>query len=77
MMADEIRNTEDKEIRTTVKCPACQIDVVWGKESPYRPFCSARCRDTDFMSWAHEEHILGGDSLYDDILSDDLPNRSG
>ena len=30
-----------------VRCPTCGADVVWGPDSPYRPFCSERCRLID------------------------------
>lgn len=41
-----------------VKCPACGRDVVWGAESPYRPFCSARCRQLDLGAWASEQYRI-------------------
>ena len=56
----------------SVKCPSCEAEVKWGKQSPFRPFCSSRCRDKDFIGWANEEKVIGGSSVYDDILSDDL-----
>jgi uncharacterized protein len=56
----------------TVKCPSCGIEVTWSETSRERPFCSPRCRDTDFIGWAKEEHKIGGDNDYDDVLSEDL-----
>ncbi len=56
----------------TVPCPNCGVDVVWSEQNLHRPFCSARCRDTDFIGWAKEEHKIGGDNDYDDLLSGDL-----
>ena len=58
-----------------VKCPSCGIDVVWQESSEFRPFCSARCRDQDFIAWANGDHAIGGNEEYDDLLSDDLPPR--
>lgn len=55
-----------------VKCPTCQADVVWSEANPHRPFCSERCRNKDFISWASEEHRISGDKEYDDALSEDL-----
>lgn len=52
-----------------VKCPTCGADVTWGEQSPHRPFCSARCRDTDFIGWANEEKRIEGDG--EDIFSGD------
>ncbi|MBS0968898.1 DNA gyrase inhibitor YacG [Chimaeribacter arupi] len=41
--------------QTIVNCPTCQKPVVWGEESPYRPFCSKRCQLIDLGEWADEE----------------------
>lgn len=60
----------------TVKCPTCGAEVVWEPASEFRPFCSARCKNRDFIGWANEENKLGGDTDYDDLLSDDLPPRA-
>ncbi|WJV61966.1 DNA gyrase inhibitor YacG [Pectobacteriaceae bacterium CE70] len=43
---------------TTVKCPTCAKLVVWGKQSPYRPFCSKRCQLIDLGEWADEEKYI-------------------
>ncbi len=40
---------------TKVKCPACQGEVEWTPESPFRPFCSKRCQLIDLGEWAAEE----------------------
>jgi endogenous inhibitor of DNA gyrase (YacG/DUF329 family) len=52
-----------------VKCPACGVSVAWGPQSPERPFCSPRCRDTDLIGWAKEEHRIEGDD--EDLMSED------
>lgn len=41
---------------TTVKCPICEKPVEWTENSPYRPFCSKRCRQIDLGAWADEEY---------------------
>lgn len=56
----------------TVKCPGCTAEVIWDSSSEFRPFCSASCKNRDFIGWANEENKLGGDTDYDDLLSDDL-----
>jgi len=38
-------------------CPACQKPVVW-KSSPWRPFCSERCKLIDLGAWASGEYKL-------------------
>ncbi len=55
-----------------VKCPSCGTEGIWTEDNPYRPFCSQRCKDKDFIAWADEEQVIGGNSDYDDILSEDL-----
>jgi len=36
-----------------VTCPQCNKEVVWNKAiSPYRPFCSERCKLIDLGQWA-------------------------
>ena len=62
--------TSNKPI--VVKCPGCGADVEWSEASEYRPFCSARCKNKDFIDWATEQQRIGGDASYDDLLSDDL-----
>ena len=40
----------------TVSCPRCAKPVRWGPESPFRPFCSERCKIIDLGAWASEEY---------------------
>ena len=56
-----------------VPCPTCKTPTLWDVNNPNRPFCSERCKNNDFITWANEEHVMEGDSLYDDLLSGDLP----
>ncbi|MDH5786148.1 MAG: DNA gyrase inhibitor YacG [Chromatiales bacterium] len=44
-----------------VNCPTCQTQVEWSEESPFRPFCSERCRLIDLGEWADEWHHIPGD----------------
>jgi uncharacterized protein len=39
----------------TVKCPTCRRPVQWSEQSPYRPFCSERCRLVDLGGWFAEQ----------------------
>jgi len=55
-----------------ITCPSCKTALFWDESNPYRPFCSERCRQLDFCGWANEEKVLKGQSLYDDIFSEDL-----
>ncbi|MGL5948080.1 MAG: DNA gyrase inhibitor YacG [Aeromonas sp.] len=47
---------------TTVPCPTCKTEVVWGAQSPFRPFCSKRCQLIDLGEWADEEKRIAGDN---------------
>ena len=40
----------------TVSCPRCAKPVRWGPDSPFRPFCSERCKMIDLGAWASEEY---------------------
>lgn len=40
----------------SVSCPRCGKPVRWGPESPFRPFCSERCKVIDLGAWANEEY---------------------
>jgi len=60
---------------TVVECPTCKAPVEWGAQSPYRPFCSERCKLIDLGAWAAEEHVIAGDELTDELFSGDVPER--
>jgi endogenous inhibitor of DNA gyrase (YacG/DUF329 family) len=49
----------------TVKCPTCRRPVVWSENSPYRPFCSDRCRLIDLGAWLSETHKIPDDAAAD------------
>jgi endogenous inhibitor of DNA gyrase (YacG/DUF329 family) len=40
----------------TVICPRCGNTVEWGPKSPWRPFCSERCKLIDLGAWATEKY---------------------
>ena len=46
-------------------CPTCRREIPWSEESPYRPFCSERCRLIDLGAWLDERHAIPGESLAD------------
>jgi uncharacterized protein len=45
-----------------MKCPICANIVVW-KESPYRPFCSERCKLIDLGAWVNEQYSVPGEEV--------------
>ena len=44
-----------------VKCPTCRRDIDWSS-SPFRPFCSERCRMIDLGAWLSEQRSITGDT---------------
>ncbi|HUO82870.1 MAG TPA: DNA gyrase inhibitor YacG [Gammaproteobacteria bacterium] len=44
----------------TVSCPTCGRPVEWSGASPWRPFCSERCRLIDLGAWFSEERGIPG-----------------
>lgn len=61
---------------TVVQCPTCEAPVEWSAQSPFRPFCSERCKLIDLGAWASEAHAISGNELEDDLFSDDMPPRA-
>jgi endogenous inhibitor of DNA gyrase (YacG/DUF329 family) len=47
-------------VSTTVRCPTCARVVEWTENSPWRPFCSERCKLIDLGAWASEQHAIPG-----------------
>ena len=45
-----------------VKCPTCSTPVVWSAVSPFRPFCSDRCKNVDLGAWASERYAIPVDA---------------
>jgi endogenous inhibitor of DNA gyrase (YacG/DUF329 family) len=46
----------------TVKCPTCGRSIEWSDQSPFRPFCSDRCRVIDLGAWLSEKHAIPAES---------------
>lgn len=62
---DDKPQTDKKNVR----CPKCMVEMIWNKSNPYRPFCSERCKNKDFICWTQEEHHIPGQAAYDDVFS--------
>lgn len=43
------------------KCPTCQREIDWS-QSPFRPFCSERCKLIDLGAWLTEKHAIPGET---------------
>ena len=48
-----------------VKCPTCQREIDWS-QSPFRPFCSERCKLIDLGAWLTEKHSIPGEPAPDE-----------
>jgi endogenous inhibitor of DNA gyrase (YacG/DUF329 family) len=48
-----------------VKCPTCNRELEWSSASPYRPFCSERCKLIDLGAWLSEERSIAGEKIPD------------
>jgi endogenous inhibitor of DNA gyrase (YacG/DUF329 family) len=44
--------------------------VEWSNKSPYRPFCSDRCRLIDLGAWFGEQHRIPDESATDELRPD-------
>ena len=53
---------------TLVKCPTCERELEWSSASPFRPFCSDRCRLIDLGAWLTEDRAIPGENA-DDLLT--------
>jgi endogenous inhibitor of DNA gyrase (YacG/DUF329 family) len=56
-----------------VACPRCGTPVAWGPQSPFRPFCSERCKKIDLGAWANDEYRVPGAEPPDDFSLPDQP----
>ena len=45
-----------------VRCPGCGAACAYAVENPFRPFCSARCKNNDFGAWASERFSVDADA---------------
>jgi len=62
----------------SVPCPTCNRSVQWSDVSPWRPFCSERCKLVDLGAWASEQRKIAGDPLgKDDSENDDERDGQG
>ncbi len=41
-----------------IRCPGCGGKSVYAADNPYRPFCSARCKNGDLGAWASERYAV-------------------
>jgi len=58
-----------------LNCSRCGTEIEWSEAFPHRPFCSLRCKQTDFVAWANEEQVLPGSDEESDYFSEDTMRR--
>jgi endogenous inhibitor of DNA gyrase (YacG/DUF329 family) len=54
-MSSEIKGSR------VIRCPGCGGRSIYATDNPYRPFCSARCKNNDFGAWASEGYAVPAD----------------
>ena len=69
-------------LQRIVPCPQCGKTVEWTPASPFRPFCSERCKLIDLGAWASGAYRISGteasdpgEAAPDDRAGDRLPGR--
>ena len=58
-----------------IRCPGCGGPSVYAADNPFRPFCSARCKNNDFGAWASEGYAVPADPEPDADAPDPAPDR--
>lgn len=54
-----------------VRCPNCERLVAWDSGSPWKPFCSERCKLIDLGAWFQEERAIPGNEAAEQIAAGD------
>jgi hypothetical protein len=51
----------------------------WSEHSPFRPFCSERCKLIDLGAWLSEERGIAGETLASEATAPDgdTPDKPG
>ena len=57
-----------------IKCPTCGRPLEWSEGSPFRPFCSERCRLIDLGAWLSEERGIAAETIANEAAP---PDRDG
>jgi endogenous inhibitor of DNA gyrase (YacG/DUF329 family) len=58
-----------------VKCPTCQRELDW-QNTPFRPFCSERCRLIDLGAWLSQQRAIPGDDTLAPAPQPGTPGRA-
>jgi endogenous inhibitor of DNA gyrase (YacG/DUF329 family) len=52
---------QDDHEPMSIACPSCGKVIRWSPDSPWRPFCSRRCRLLDLGAWIDGTHRIPGE----------------
>lgn len=58
-----------------VRCPTCRKAARYDQSNPFRPFCSALCKNEDIIGWAEERFRVPGKSAAEDEDAESLLDR--
>jgi endogenous inhibitor of DNA gyrase (YacG/DUF329 family) len=56
-----------------VCCPRCRKSTRYDVSNPFRPFCSALCKNEDIISWVEQSYRIAGEAVQD---PDELPEQA-
>ncbi len=56
-----------------IRCPGCGGPSLYAANNLFRPFCSARCKNNDFGSWASVSYSDDADKPLPDPGADGKP----
>lgn len=51
---------------TTTTCPTCKHAANAGRDNPWRPFCSERCKLVDLGRWLDGDYAIPGEQATDE-----------
>jgi endogenous inhibitor of DNA gyrase (YacG/DUF329 family) len=55
------RPAQESSSGRVVRCPGCGGESLYAPSNPHRPFCSARCRNSDLGAWATEDYRVAAE----------------
>jgi endogenous inhibitor of DNA gyrase (YacG/DUF329 family) len=63
------RMSDDRQKPSTrlIACPRCRKSVRYDVRNPFRPFCSAVCKNEDIVSWAEASYRIAGEAAEEQV----------
>ena len=69
-MRRDVKVSDRCAMEKLVPCPACKTNSVYSTANPNRPFCSLRCKQSDFGGWATESYRVPESAPTPDSLTE-------